>query len=296
MAQTGGWDFYNRYRGAIEQRDYRALASFYRTDAVHVAVEARQVLQGREAILADLARSCDTAAGPAHPVSIQSFVEYGQALAVESTLATRYGHSQVYEVYLFQGGLISHQVSGQITHRRPAAAQPFPDTDAGRYYHGYSAALAALDYGRLRAYYQPDSVRIGLSLGEVRHGPDAILGMFQEQARWGGGLGITALLAFIEGAGVVCCEYVISRKISPRPMTTGTVDLLGADIAIVQGGAIRYQIGCLIQPRPEELKALAINYELRVHSSKMALYRAMGHAGDRLTGGPPTRFIYRPRG
>jgi hypothetical protein len=63
-----------------------------------------------------------------------------------------------------------------------------------------------------------------------------------------------------------------------------------------KGGAIRYQFGCLIQPRPEELKALAIDYELRVHSSKMALYRAMGRAGDRLTGGPPTRFVYRPRG
>jgi hypothetical protein len=296
MAQTGGWDFYNRYHGAIEQRDYRALASFYRSDALHVAVEARQVLHGREAILADLARSCDAAAGPPRPVSIESFVEYGEALGVESTVATRYGQSQVYEVYVFQGGLISHQVSGQITQRRPAAAQAFPNTDAGRYYHGYSAALAALDYGRLRTYYRPGSVRIGLSLGEVRQGQDAILGVFQEQARWGGGLGIKALLAFVEAADVVCCEYVMSRKISPRPMTTGAVDLLGADIAIVQGGAILYQFGCLIQPRPEELKALAIDYELRVHSSKMALYRAMGRAGDRLTGGPPTRFVYRPRG
>lgn len=152
MAQTGGWDFYNRYHGAIEQRDLPALAPLYRPDAVHVAVEARQVFQGREAILADLARSCDAAAGPARPVSIESFVEYGDALGVEATVATRYGQSQVYEVYVFQGGLISHQVSGQITRRRPVVAQAFPNTDAGRYYHGYTAALATLDYGRVGAH------------------------------------------------------------------------------------------------------------------------------------------------
>jgi hypothetical protein len=48
---------------------------------------------------------------------------------VESTVATRYGQSQV---YVFQGGLIDHQVSGQITQRRPSAPQAFPHTDAGR--------------------------------------------------------------------------------------------------------------------------------------------------------------------
>lgn len=269
MALTAGRKFYGRLTTAIENRDLRALETLYRPDAIRISANTREVFRGRAAILADIAETCDIA-GPIKPVSLECFVEYADAIAVESTQSSRAGTEQVYDWFVLRDGAVSHHISGQITQRRPEMPQGFPNTPAAQFYQHVVRRMERLDYVGLAALYRPDAVAVSSSFGVVRQGREAIVDSVRQEYRWGGP-SLQTLTSFVEGADAACAEGVLSRKISTRPTkSAATIQLLVADAVIVRGGGIRYQFGCLIQPRPDELRAQLLEHEKALHDLEMS--------------------------
>ena len=273
MQLTAGQSFYHRLSRAIESGDLAAVESFYRPDAVVASLSVRRALRGRAAILASLKETIE-AAGPVRPVSVESFLEYGEIIGVEATQATRFAQVQTYDMFVLREGTIFRQFSGAISPRRPSAPLTLgtPVTPEQQLYQRLFRATEAADIPALRALYRPDAVLAAVGLDTVIPGRDAITDHIRQGRQSNDPGRFKALVSLVEAPGLIATESIRGFQFGGSGMVPDT-DVLTADCFLVQDGAIRYQFGSVISPRVSELKAM-------LQARALAMHRAMERSLD----------------
>lgn len=253
MQRTAARMFYYSLCAALEKSDLAALAGLYRPDAVKLDVAAGQVLQGRDAIVAEVEQSARFE-GPLRTTAIEFFVEHGDALGVEAAVATRYETGVIYDLIVLEAGLARVQIRGMISPRQAGTtAAPYGSahTAQRQFYDRVSAADKSRDYAQLGAMCRPDMAALFPSASAVIPGRDALLAEARRAARGAGRTRRESVVSYLDAPGVIVAEEMTAQETG----MPGVQDhLLGYVALVVRGGLVQYVFQGLINPRLAEIR------------------------------------------
>ena len=107
-----GRQFYKRQVAFLQANDVEGLIEqHYHPDAVLVTFDA--TVRGRDALIAYFRRYLQQL-GSLEVLSTDKFVETGDTIFLEATVATALGIARVYDAFVLRAGKISHHFAGVI--------------------------------------------------------------------------------------------------------------------------------------------------------------------------------------
>lgn len=240
---------HHRWCAALAAEDVATLRSLFHPDAVQVSTATGRVLNGVEQI-AGAFEQLFGVAGPVATSGIESFVDLGDAVCVESVQSTAYAQVFGYDVFVLDGSRIRLHVTGSITPRSLAPLPPPASPTQGQdLYRRYWAATGAQDPNALTAVFAPDLRHS--NAGNVVYGRESFVA--GAQRFWAGGLrsALKTVSRFVETPHVLAVEATAGVG-----SQGGGLDITYYEVWLLRQGRISHLIRGLIAPRPAELQQI----------------------------------------
>lgn len=248
MQLSPGQMFHHRWCAALAAQDVAALQTLYHPAAVQVSTVTGKVLAGTEQIT-DSFRQLFAVAGAVTTTAVESFVDAGELICVESVQATAYAKALTYDVFLLEEGRLRHHVNGSISPRpqAPSLNPADPPTPGQALYRRFWGAVGAQDQAGLASVYTPDIVQV--TVGDVVRGRDAVLAGAGQMWQTVGPSQLKGVTQFVETPEVVCVEGV--ADIGGRQMN---LDVMFYEVWLLRAGLVGHRVNGLISPRPDQLR------------------------------------------